>query len=184
MKHDRYLSALVRALLSLRKGLFFSGGSFFVIIAGLMSAPASIQSQTLADGAYVIKDDRVIDLRSGVEWLRCSVGQQFDEGTCKGEALRLTQDEVSEAILIANRDLGGIWRLPTREELEFLVCKSCPAPKINQSVFPRTLSEPYWTGQRNWISPKNLWSVNFMTGHSYGRFFPYQRLAVRLVRKR
>ena len=98
--------------------------------------------------------------------------------------LRLTQYEVAEAIQIANRELGGIWRLPTRKELEFLVCKSCPAPKIDKFVFPGTVSEPYWTGQRNWISPKNFWSVNFMTGHSYGRFFPYQRLAVRLVRTR
>ena len=70
-------------------------------------------------GAYVVKDDRVIDLRSSVEWLRCSIGQQFEEGTCTGEVLRLAQEEIEEAVQIANRELGGIWRLPTREELEF-----------------------------------------------------------------
>ena len=156
----------------------------FGIISGVLAVAMPVIAQTPADEAYVIKDDRVIDLRSGVEWLRCTVGQQFNEGACTGEVLRLTQDEAAEAIQVANRELGGIWRLPTLEELEFLVCESCPAPKINKSVFPGTVAEPYWTGQRNWISPKNVWSVNFMTGHTYGRFFPYQRLAVRLVRTR
>ena len=56
--------------------------------------------------------------------------------------------------------------------------------KIDQSVFPDTVAEPYWTGEKNWISPKNIWTVNFMTGHSHGRFFDYQKLAVRLVQDR
>ncbi len=154
------------------------------LLGCIVAATAPTHAQATDNGAFVIKDDRVVDLRSGVEWLRCSVGQQFEEGNCTGEVLRLSQDEVEQAIQIANRELGGIWRLPTLEELEFLICQTCPAPKINKSAFPGTVSEPYWTGEQNWISPKNLWSVNFMTGHSYGRFFPYQRLAVRLVRSR
>jgi len=154
------------------------------LVAGLMAAALPSQAQTTSDGTYVIKEDRVIDLRSGVEWLRCSVGQRYADGACTGEVLRLTQEEAAEAIRIANTELGGIWRLPTRDELEFLICETCDAPKIDKAAFPGTVSEPYWTGQKNWISPKNIWSVNFMTGHSYGRFFPYQRLAVRLVRDR
>ena len=184
MKQKCHLIKQVFACLSRRPRLFVFGFGLFVIIGGVLAAAMPVLAQTPSDEAYVIKDDRVIDLRSGVEWLRCTVGQQFNEGACTGEVLRLTQDEVAEAIQVANRELGGVWRLPTREELEFLVCESCPAPKINKTVFPGTVSEPYWTGQRNWISPKNIWSVNFMTGHSYGRFFPYQRLAVRLVRTR
>ena len=184
MKKEWHPSKQVLACLSRRLWLLVFGFGFFGIIVSVLAGAIPVFAQTPADEAYVIKDDRVIDLRSGVEWLRCTVGQQFEEGACTGEVLRLTQDEVVEAIQVANRELGGIWRLPTREELEFLVCENCPAPKINKSVFPGTVSEPYWTGQRNWISPKNVWSVNFMTGHSYGRFFPYQRLAVRLVRTR
>ena len=184
MKQDREPSGQVLAYLLRTAKLFGLTFGLCGLLGGIMGATAPILAQPTADGAYVIKDDRVIDLRSGVEWLRCSVGQQFEEGTCTGDVLRLSQEEVKEAIQIANRELGGTWRLPTRKELEFLICETCPAPKINISIFPKTVSEPYWTGQRNWISPKNLWSVNFMTGHSYGRFFPYQRLAVRLVRNR
>ena len=157
---------------------------FICVFSLWLAAAGTGLAQTTSEGTYVVRGDRVIDLRSGVEWLRCSVGQLYQDGTCVGEVLRLSQDEAAEAVRIANDELGGIWRLPTREELEYLVCTSCEAPKIDDTVFPGTVSEPYWTGQKNWISPKNLWSVNFMTGHSYGRFFPYQRLAVRLVRDR
>ena len=184
MKQDRKPSKQVLACLMQRSSLLGLAISLCVLLGNIVAMFAPVQAQGTADGTYVIKDYRVVDLRSGVEWLRCSVGQQFEEGTCSGEVLRLSQDEVKDAIQIANRELGGFWRLPTREELEFLICETCPAPKINTSVFPGTVSEPYWTGEQNWISPKNIWSVNFMTGHSYGRFFPYQQLAVRLVRSR
>jgi len=155
-----------------------------MMAAVLLAAALPVRAQTTSDGTYVIKEDRVIDLRSGVEWLRCSVGQRYQDGVCEGEVLRLTQDEAAEAVRIANTELGGLWRLPTRDELEFLICEACAAPKIDKTAFPGTVSEPYWTGQKNWISPKNIWSVNFMTGHSYGRFFLFLRLAVRLVRTR
>ena len=75
-------------------------------------------------------------------------------------------------------------RLPTRAELESLVCAECEGPKIDLATFPDTPADSFWTGDRNWIAPRHFWSVNFRTGHSYGRFFPYQDLAVRLVRDR
>ena len=173
------LNWLMRCQIRLACGLMLAAGLW---LSGAAEHPA--RAQTSSEGTYVIQDDRVIDLRSGVEWLRCSVGQLYQDGSCTGQVLRLSQQEAAEAIRIANTELGGLWRLPSREELEFLVCEECEAPKIDERAFPGTVSEPYWTGQKNWISPNNLWSVNFMTGHSYGRFFPYQQLAVRLVRDR
>lgn len=150
-------------------------------ITGMNSALATGAG---SDANFVVSGMTAIDLRNGREWMRCSLGQQFDNNRCTGEPLRLDHDQIAEAISIANRELGGIWRLPTRKELELLVCDDCDKVKINSRVFPDTIAEPYWTGQKNWISPKNIWSVNFMTGHSYGRFFPYQKLAVRLLKDR
>jgi len=46
------------------------------------------------------------------------------------------------------------------------------------------MSEPYWTGEVNSFASRQTWSVKFMTGHTYGRFFPAQRILVRLVRDR
>ncbi len=138
-----------------------------------------------ADAAnYIARDHLVVDLRFGVEWLRCSVGQRWNGEACKGDVVRLSQEQVIEAIKQADEQLGGNWRLPSREELEGLVCEACPRPKIDSEYFPQTVAEPYWTGEQNGIAPRHLWSVNFFTGNTYGRFFPYQELAVRLVRDR
>ena len=112
----------------------------------------------------------------------------------------LIYTKIEQVIFQANEQLGGTWRLPSREELKQLICTTCGqtiedpeiereenapvAAKIDPIVFPNTAAEPYWSSTKNWIAPRNRWSVNFMTGDSYGRFFPEQRLAVRLVQER
>ena len=98
--------------------------------------------------------------------------------------MRLTQEGVARAIVIANAQLGPGWRLPSRAELEGLVCKGCAPVKIELDSFPSTLGEPYWTGEVNSFASRHIWTVNFMTGHTYGRFFPTQEVLARLVRDR
>ena len=88
--------------------------------------------------------------------MRCSVGQVFEDGNRVGKIVRLNHDEIKQAITQANTQLGGIWRLPTREELEFLVCESCKDVKIDQKVFPDTVAEPYQTGQKTGFHRKYL----------------------------
>jgi hypothetical protein len=135
-------------------------------------------------GHFMVRDHLVIDLQHGVEWMRCSVGQIWNGTDCEGVAVQLTQDDVAKAIVIANAQLGPGWRLPSRAELEGLVCKACAPVKIELDSFPNTLGEPYWTGEVNGFAPRHIWTVNFMTGHTYGRFFPTQEVLVRLVRDR
>jgi hypothetical protein len=139
-----------------------------------------------ASAQFYAKDLYVTDLSRGIEWLRCSVGQRWnpETGRCDGTVVPLNHDTVLQAIEQAEAQLGPGWRLPTRAELESLVCAECEGPKIDLATFPDTPADSFWTGDRNWIAPRHFWSVNFRTGHSYGRFFPYQDLAVRLVRDR
>lgn len=146
------------------------------VVTLIASAPLMAQ--------YYERDHLVKDLALGIEWMRCSVGQRWDseQKTCWGDAIRLNHEEIAEAVEQANAQLGGGWRLPTRAELESLVCAACDPPKIDQVMFPNTMAEPYWTGEQNFWSRKNYWTVNFMTGDRYGRFFPHQRMMVRLVR--
>ena len=135
-------------------------------------------------GNFMVRDHLVIDLQHGVEWMRCSVGQIWNGTNCEGVAVQLTQENVARAIVIANAQLGPGWRLPSRAELEGLVCKACAPVKIELDSFPNTSGEPYWTGEVNGFAPRHIWTVNFMTGHTYGRFFPTQEVLVRLVRDR
>lgn len=72
---------------------------------------------------YLVKGGLVKDIKTGLMWMRCSLGQEWNGSTCQGEATEYTW------IKVANRmfDYAGYkeWRLPTREELKTLVyCSS------------------------------------------------------------
>ena len=96
----------------------------------------------------------------------------------------MPRNSVEEANNLLNEQIEGEWRLPSRKELESLICKSCEGAKIDKTFFPNTPAEPFWTSQRNWWSPKFFLSVNFFTGHSYGRFVPEKELFIRFVKDR
>ena len=141
-----------------------------------------------ATEAFYAKGHIIHDLKLNILWLRCSVGQVWNTKTnsCDGKAIKLKMNQIDEVINQANSQLGGFWRLPTRKELENLVCMSCDKVKINNKFFPNTPYEPFWTGEKNnWSKTKGFyWSVNFFTGHTFGRFPGHIPNFVRLVSER
>ncbi len=144
-----------------------------------------INKDSLAS-SYIDKGYYVIDLKNKIEWLKCTTGQQWSDkkNTCVGNAIKLDYKSIENANSQLNDQVDGEWRLPSRKELESLVCKNCDGVKIDEELFPNTPAEPFWTSQKNWWSPKFYWSVNFFTGHSYGRFVPEKELFVRFVKDR
>ena len=176
------------------KTLFRCGMLAIGIMSAIFASQQTVKAETMPQmavapkvipsGHFLVREHIVIDLQNAVEWMRCSVGQQWDGTACVGAAVALNHDEIAKAIVIANEQLGPGWRLPNRAELEGLVCKTCAPVKIELDSFPNTMAEPYWTGEVNSFAPRHVWSVNFMTGHTYGRFFPTQRILVRLLRDR
>lgn len=159
-----------------------SARATLAVVSAFILAP----SPSVAQSTFYPRDNFVQDLSRGLEWMRCSVGQRWslESESCTGKAIQLNHDEIAQVIVQANEQLGPGWRLPDSEELESLLCEECPPPKIDPELFPQTEPMPYWTNEQNFFSPKNYWSVNFMTGFTYGRFFPYQQQMVRLVRDR
>jgi hypothetical protein len=156
--------------------------SLLYLLAVLVFTPLPLVAQS----SFYARDNLVLDLSRGLEWMRCSVGQRWSLETksCTGKAVQLNHAEIEQVIVQANDQLGPEWRLPNRDELESLVCKECGPPMIDPELFPQTEPMPYWTSEKNFWSPKNYWSVNFMTGFTYGRFFPNQPQMLRLVRNR
>ena len=153
--------------------------SILVFICSLVHA-SSVNAQ------FFEEDHLITDVRNNIIWLRCSVGQTWDleDKTCTGDIVKLNHDEITIALEQATKQLGGDWRLPTLKELETLVCESCAPPKIKQKYFPNISPEAYWTSKANFWNRKMYWTVNFMTGHNYSRFFGYQQLPVLIVKDR
>ena len=154
--------------------------------APLLVFVLSLSFISSSNAQFFEEDHLIIDVRNNIIWLRCSVGQTWniEDKTCTGDLVKLNHEEIAIAQEQASNQLGGKWRLPTLKELESLVCESCSPPKIKEQYFPGISPEAYWTSKPNFWNRKMFWSVNFMTGHKYSRFFAYQQLPVLLVSDR
>ena len=122
------------------------------------------------------------DYINNIEWMRCSVGQVWQDQTCTGEIQMLTMAQAEQVALVMRENWGGGWRLPTVQELKALIEKEVLPPKIDTLTFPNTHEGSYWTSDQSWYTNKYFWTVNFYTGQLYNRFFYFQENAVRLVR--
>lgn len=107
------------------------------------------------DERFELSEYEVTDLRTGLIWQRCSVGQQWDGTNCTGSAIYYTWPE---ALALAS---GG-WRVPNINELLSIVETACANPAINSNIFPNTMVDRYWTS-----SPYNGLTVSSV-GFDYG----------------
>ena len=133
---------------------------------------------------YIPRGYFVIDLKNKIEWMTCPVGMVWKGNTCIEEEKKFELKFIPEIIKLANNQLKGSWRLPTRNELESLICLECKKVKINLKIFPKTPAEPFWTNDKNFWQPKFNWIVNFLNGNTFGRYPGYKPNYVRLVRDR
>jgi len=132
-----------------------------------------------ADSRYEILagEAEVRDIRTGLVWQRCSLGQSWNAGRCNGTASTVTW----QGALQAARATGQVWRLPDIKELQSLVEEACQVPAINTVLFPGTVNDWYWSSSPVVAYPAFAWLVHFGSGNSYGDAKSGERL-VRLVR--
>lgn len=105
------------------------------------------------------KDGTVTHRRTGLTWMRCSLGQSWDGKSCIGKAGKY----VWQKALLAAPDLnaaggyasGADWRLPNIKELDSIAETQCLQPSINIEVFPAT-------------PPDRFWSSTLSTSHEFG----------------
>lgn len=156
-------------------------------------------------GVYIDNQDgSVTDTRTGLQWMRCSIGQSWRNNFCDGRAQSFTLDMAKR---YARKDRTNSepgdrnWRLPSKKELLSLVyCssgspmlwndtgKGCKenyrSPTVNILAFPNTDdSKPYWAdydfGKSN---RRSLHTVNFYKG-LLGKSYKHSERFVRLVRR-
>ena len=69
------------------------------------------------------------------------------------------------ATYCATLDLGGrTWRVPSVKEVQTLVDESRSDPAIDQSAFPNTVSDYYWTSSSLANFDDKAWAVDFKLG--------------------
>ncbi|TVP80733.1 DUF1566 domain-containing protein [Thioalkalivibrio sp.] len=149
---------------------------FALLLAGHSVAsadPADTRFEAIEDGAVVL------DRETGLQWMRCSMGQKWTGTACAGLPNRYTWDQA----INLESDLAGndSWRLPTVGELQTLVEYRVFNPAINPEAFPNTPPANYWSSSEAAYDAFYAWSVHFANGFSNWRH-KRQRFEARLVR--
>ncbi|AUJ71233.1 Lcl C-terminal domain-containing protein [Pseudoalteromonas sp. NC201] len=123
----------------------------------------------------------VTDTQTGLMWMRCSLGQTWGSTTCTGDAFRYNWVQALNAP--KNNNLAGFtdWYLPNIKELSSIVETSCFYSSINQTVFPGTPSDAYWSSSPAAFPHRAVWVVDFQYGFD-GLHAGGNHLYVRLVR--
>ena len=155
----------------------------------LCAAQYSVEQQchgSLPDKRFkLLTDDTVVDQQSHLVWMRCSIGQHWDDKkqTCRGEAEAFTWLQANN---YQNEQSGGDnrWRLPSIKELSSITDLSCYNPAINLQLFPNTPASHYWSATPFSNRTGHFWLVQFLNGENHtdtGKRLAYVRLVKALL---
>jgi len=135
------------------------------------------------DGNYqLMKNGLTQDPLTGLTWFRCSAGQIWEDGQCKGSPILLSYTSAQD--FAKSLKLAGFddWRVPKIAEMSSLVHEECKSPAINTRVFLGIEPEVYWSSETNfWIRPM-AWSLYFYSGHYFSRQAKVDSFRLMLVR--
>ena len=137
-------------------------------------------TRTAPDSRYQLlnSDTEVKDTQTGLIWQRCSLGQTWsDTSSCTGTA---TTYNWTNALQTA-KNMGNGWRVPNIKELDSLIEQACYSPSINETYFPNTQSNWYWSSSPVANRSSYAWVVYFSYGY-FGNGSQYGYAYVRLVR--
>ena len=125
----------------------------------------------------------VVDKNTALIWMRCALGQTWENNICVGSAQSYYWPDAlqaAESTVFAGKN---DWRLPNIKELQSLIESRCYNPPINLTAFPNETGDgSYWTSSPVAGTGYGAWVVLFYSeGANRPRSMYYDNL-VRLVR--
>ena len=156
MKKNQVISASILMLIMLLYSYVGSGRT-------AQNCQESI-APTAPNSKFRVNNGTVSDKTTGLMWMRCSLGQEWNGETCSGSAEGYSwADGLKTA---AEYEFAGYtdWRLPNKNELESIVEGRCFSPAVNTGIFPATPSTYFWSSSPYAAVSDGAWSVDFGYG--------------------
>nr|WP_168710964.1 DUF1566 domain-containing protein [Ningiella ruwaisensis] len=150
--------------------------------------PAAIPETANGNLYEELGEGEILHLPSDLVFMRCSLGQTWQNGACIGEADTFTWQEALQISIGYDYADSQNWRLPNVKELSVIAERACVRPAINEEAFPSTPADDFWTSTvsvqtQSGQSANGAWSVAFFNGTTSLRNVE-RNLHVRLVRTR
>ena len=123
----------------------------------------------LISGRYRdLGDGTLLDIRTGLQWMRCALGQRWNGRTCASDAGKWTWNNLKSQVRGINKQSGygghTDWRVPTIDELQTLIIKGAK-PAIDLEAFSGITCGWYWSS--SFYSACSAWFVDFHYGYVY-----------------
>lgn len=130
-----------------------------------VSCQNDIKSTTPNEDFTVHNDGTVTHNATGLMWMRCSFGQDWDGSDCSSPSFSYTWERALVEARNNNYADYNDWRLPNINELASIVEESCVQPSINIVIFPNTApSASFWSSSPSATNLNSVLGVNFSIG--------------------
>jgi Protein of unknown function (DUF1566) len=160
------------------------GGSLAVGLTFVVSAHAVCRTDIkpdTPDSRFVVNaNGTVTDNKTQLMWKQCPEG--LSGAACAvGTAQALTWKGALDNSAATSFAGFSDWRVPNIKELTSIVERRCYNPSINETVFPNSPSNLFWSSSVSAGSPDFAWYVFFSLGYDNYNF-KVNNYYVRLVR--
>lgn len=132
-------------------------------------ATVRLVSGTPISHTYTLSSDgqEVIDESAGLIWQRCVEGKNWNGTACVGNPLGFMFQEALHRAETTKNSSGKKWRLPNIKELSGLVDTRNTVVAVNETLFPNSPNDQYWTASSFTTDAFFAWVVHFFYGSVY-----------------
>lgn len=108
----------------------------------------------------------VLDIRTGLMWKRCSEGQTGINCETGFVPTYGWNNALARPQTLNSTGFAGYtdWRVPNTKELRSIAAINCTGPAINETAFPNTPNNLYWTSSAIRSNNSHAWSIEFRRG--------------------